>query len=171
MQQWLRHLEIKGAAKGLPTLTDLLEPPPRKEPKSRLAGPVAAGIALLLAGGYWIVSHRNLLPSIESAGPANTPSTSPEPDSAVAPIVSTPGAAPPKAPSSREATATAPGTVPAAPPLSTAPAAPRAAPPAVAPRAAAPPIVASRAAAPPAVAARSVTPHAAAPPPAVPTGA
>jgi serine/threonine protein kinase len=144
MQLWLRHLELKGAAKGLPTLTDLLEPPPRKERKSRLAGAVVAGIALLLAAGYWIASHRNMLPSIDSAGPADAPSApASDPDTAAAPTESTPSIAPPATQAPRETTAATPA--PAAPSTASAP------------HAAAPP------ATPPATAPRAVTPHAATP--------
>jgi serine/threonine protein kinase len=144
LQQWLRHLELKGAAKGLPTLTDLLEPPPRKEPRSRLAGAVAAGIAVLLAGGYWMATHRHMLPSIDSPKSADAPSAPPsESDTAVAPV-STPSKAPPSVPASREATAPPPAAMPAPAPPSTA--------------------SAPRAAAPPTPAPHGVTPHAAAPP-------
>jgi serine/threonine protein kinase len=173
MHQWLGHLELKAAAKGLPTLTDLLEPPPRKEPKSRLTGPVAAAIALLLAGGYWVASHRNMLPSIDSAKPANSPSEPPSEATAIAPDAGTPSAAPPSAPASREAAAPAPATLPAAPPPSTASAAAHAAaPPAVTPHPAAPPTAAPRAVTPhttaqPAAAQPAVAP----PPPATSAGA
>jgi serine/threonine protein kinase len=153
MQQWLRHLELKAAAKGLPTLTDLLEPPPRKEPKARLTGPVAAAIALLLAGGYWVASHRNMLPSIDSAKPASAPSEPPSEPAAIAPDAGTLSAAPPSAPASREAATPAPATVPAAPPQSTGSAAPHAAAPATAaPHAVTPHTTAQPAAAQPAVA-------------------
>ena len=170
MQQWLTHLELKGAAKGLPSLTDLLEPPPRKERKSRLAGVVAAGIALLLAGGYWLATHRNMLPSIDSATPADSPSAPSEPSTDVAPTVSAPSVAAPAAPTSREATAPTSTALPAPTP-STAPVAPRAPPPKTAPPAAAPPTAAARSAAPHAAAPTAAVPSAAAPPPAASAGA
>ena len=159
MQQWLRHLELKGAAKGLPTLTDLLEPAPRKEPKSRLAGAVAAAIALLLAGGYWLATHRNMLPSIDAPKPADAPSEPlSEPNTAVAPSVDTPSAAPPAMPAPREATAPTPAPLPAP------------APPSAAPRATAPPAAPRATAPPPTTAPHGVAPAAAATPAAASSG-
>jgi serine/threonine protein kinase len=105
MQRWLRHLELKGAAQGLPTLTDLLEPTPRKETKSRLAAAVLAGIALLLVGGYWLSSRRDLLPSIDSGKPVSVPATPPDVDQRKPPPSAASASAPPAAPALRGATA------------------------------------------------------------------
>ena len=160
MQQWLGHMELKGAAKGLPSLTDLLEAPPRKERKSPLPAAIAAGIALLLAGGYWLANHHNMLPSIDSATPADRPSAPAEPSTDVAPTVSTPSVAPPSARTSRGATAPTPTAIPAPAPTTTA-VAPHAAPPNAAPSTAAPSTAAPSTAAPSTAAPRSVTPHAA----------
>jgi serine/threonine protein kinase len=115
MQKWLRQLELKGAAKGLPALTDLLEPPSRSEPKPRLTAAAAAAIALLLAGGYWISSRRNALPSIDSLKPVSAPA--PDEDNAPA-AVGAPSAAPPPAAVDRRKppTLTSSTTTPAAAP-------------------------------------------------------
>ena len=84
VQRWLADLELRGAASKLAPLNDLLEPPAAKESRSWLAAAVAAGIAALLFATYWLVSHRNMLPSLDStasirapaspAPPANAPS-------------------------------------------------------------------------------------------------
>jgi serine/threonine protein kinase len=89
--QWLSDLEL-GAARKLPPFNDLLEPPAAKEPKSWLAVGVAAGVAALLFAVYWLVSHRNMLPSIDSTASIRAPAN-PAPqsaDTAPPPVSSTP---------------------------------------------------------------------------------
>jgi hypothetical protein len=81
--QWLSDLEL-GAARKLPPFNDLLEPPAAKEPKSWLAVGVAAGVAALLFAVYWLVSNRNMLPSIDSTASIRAPAN-PAPPSADAP--------------------------------------------------------------------------------------
>ena len=89
--QWLSDLEL-GAARKLPPFNDLLEPPAAKESKSWLAAGVVAGIAALLFAVYWLVSHRNMLPSIDSTASIRAPAN-PAPQSAdiaPPPVSSTP---------------------------------------------------------------------------------
>jgi serine/threonine protein kinase len=160
MQKWLRQLELKGAAKGLPLLTDLLEPPSGKERKPRLTAAVAAAIVLLLAAGYWISSRRNALPSIDFPKPAVAPA--PVSDENNAPAVSAPSAVPPPAAADRSnppALASSTTTPPAAPALRDAGARPASAAPAPAPQATPAPV-------PHAASPRSAAPPAAAPAPA-----
>ena len=96
--QWLSDLEL-GAARKLPPFNDLLEPPAAKESKSWLAVGVAAGIAALLFAVYWLVSHRNMLPSIDSTASIRAPAN-PAPqsaDTAPPPVSATPSTTPPPA--------------------------------------------------------------------------
>jgi serine/threonine protein kinase len=78
--QWLSDLEL-GAARKLPPFNDLLEPPTAKESKSGVAFGIAAGVAALLFAVYWLVSHRNMLPSIDSTASIRAPAN-PAPHSA-----------------------------------------------------------------------------------------
>ena len=78
--QWLSDLEL-GAARKLPPFNDLLEPPAAKESKSWLAAGVVAGVAALLFAVYWLVSNRNMLPSIDSTASIRAPAN-PAPQSA-----------------------------------------------------------------------------------------
>jgi len=66
VQQWLSDLDLSGAAKRLAPLNDLLEPPGAKQSTSGRAAAIAAGVALLLFAAYWVISHRDMLPSIDS---------------------------------------------------------------------------------------------------------
>jgi serine/threonine protein kinase len=68
-QQWLERFDLRGAAKHLAPITDLLEPPHRKEPKSVFAMAVVVGVVLLLAGAFWIISNRSALPQLDSSPP------------------------------------------------------------------------------------------------------
>jgi serine/threonine protein kinase len=136
VQQWLTQLELPGAAKRLAPLSDLLEPPQRRNwSLSRLATGIAAGVALLLGGAYWI-NQRDTLPRIDSGAPVRAPA---------------PLAAPPPAPTSTPASRASPVAAPtaplsAAPPPSAVPARPAASPPAAAPLTAAQPTAAPTAA-------------------------
>jgi hypothetical protein len=93
VQRWLAQLDLSGAAKKLVPLNDLLEPPPAKEPTSWIAAGIAAGVAVLLFAAYWLVSHRDLLPSIDSTASIRAPATAPVPVTA-APTAAPPAAAP-----------------------------------------------------------------------------
>jgi serine/threonine protein kinase len=132
-QEWLERFDLRGAAKRLAPITDLLEPPHRKEPKSVFALAVAVGVILLLAGAFWIIRNRGTLPQLDNnppieadmpppipAEPAlhDTPAAAPESHApTVAPASRLPAAAPP-APSKSAATpSTAP---PSAPPANAA---------------------------------------------------
>ncbi len=109
VQQWLTQLELLGAAKRLAPLSDLLEPPPGKKWSwSRLTG-IAAGVALLLGGAYWI-NQRDTLPRVDTGAPARAP----------APTLAAPSPAPTSAPTSAPASRATPVAATSAP-LSTAP--------------------------------------------------
>jgi len=69
VQEWLDRFDLRGAAKRLAPITDLLEPPPGKEPKSFFAVAVVVGIVVLLAGAFWMISHRSALPQLDSSPP------------------------------------------------------------------------------------------------------
>jgi eukaryotic-like serine/threonine-protein kinase len=89
--QWLSDLEL-GSARKLPPFNDLLEPPAAKESKSWLAFGIATGVAALLFAVYWLVSHRNMLPSIDSTASIRAPAN-PAPrsaDNARPPVSATP---------------------------------------------------------------------------------
>ena len=91
MQQWLQKLDLRGAAKQVAPIAELLEPLPHKERKSRFSMTAAAAITLLLAAGYWVISQRGVLPSVDGGVTAPTPSTaSPSPPTAAVPANSTP---------------------------------------------------------------------------------
>jgi serine/threonine protein kinase len=135
VQRWLSELEVGGAAKKLAPLNDLLEPPAAKQSKSWLAFWIVAGVAALLFAAYWLVSNRDMLPSVDSTAsirapeaPAPTLSEPPVTEPPVteppvsAPLVTAPhGTAPPvsapvSAPTSHVAPAAAPIPTVAAPP-------------------------------------------------------
>jgi len=89
--QWLSDLEL-GSARKLPPFNDLPEPPAAKESKSWLAFGIATGVAALLFAVYWLVSHRNMLPSIDSTASIRAPAN-PAPrsaDNARPPVSATP---------------------------------------------------------------------------------
>jgi hypothetical protein len=72
LQRWLSELELGGAVKKLAPLNDLLEPPAAKKSKSSLPLWIAAGVAALLAA-YWLGSHRDMLPSVDSTASIRAP--------------------------------------------------------------------------------------------------
>ena len=120
VQEWLERLDLRGAAKRLAPISDLLEPPPRKQPKSFFRVAVAAGIILLLGGAFWIISNLSVLPQIDSSPPIRADASSPP----VAPAAVPPAAVPPTAapPASAPRAATSPTPRPLPPPASHAPA-------------------------------------------------
>jgi serine/threonine protein kinase len=121
VQEWLERLDLRGAAKRLAPISDLLEPPPRKQPKSFFPVAVAAGIILLLGGAFWIISNLSVLPQIDSSPPIRADASSPP----AAPAAVPPAAAPP---ASAPPAATSPTPRPLPPPASHAPAVTPAAP-------------------------------------------
>ena len=136
--QWLSGLELGGARK-LPPFNDLLEPPAAKESKSWLGAGIAAGVAALLFAFYWLASHRNMLPSIDSSASIRAPANpAPHSPDNTGPL---PDASPPPAPIAVPAAHQAPVTIPP-PATATSPAA------AVSPAAASPPAASRVAAAP-----------------------
>jgi serine/threonine protein kinase len=182
VQEWLRQMDLRGAARRSAPLTDHLEPPLLKESRSRLATGIAAGVVLLLAGAYWILSHRDTLPRVDSTAQVRVPdslarpSASPPPARIPVPASQDAPAATPRAPAPAASSAThQPAAAPrvagrrvAAPPVAAPPvaASPVASPPAAASPVAAPPLAAPPVAAPPVAA-----PPVAAPPAAAPTAA
>jgi len=183
VQEWLSQMDLRGAAKRLVPLTDHFEAPPHKESRSRMAAGIVAGVVLVLAGVYWLLSHRDTLPSIDSTAPVRVPDSPARPSADMeAPSVSaktatTPpsstdrgqhpiaSAPPPPARIPVPASQHAPGAASPAPALTASSAArqPAAAPPTAAPPAAAPPIAAPAAAAPAATAPAATAPAATAP--------
>jgi len=154
VEQWLSRLDLSNSAKRLPPLSDLLEAPPDKKPGSRWTMGMAVAAAVLLAAAFWYVSHRGMLPQVESTTSIQ------EPASPAAPAVITP--APTLAPSARDAPAAAPAGK--LPPSAATPATPPPGVSAASPATSAPPVIASRAAG----AAATPAPPAPAPPPAAP---
>jgi serine/threonine protein kinase len=77
VQQWLERLDLRGAAKSLPALTDLLDPRPAANsgfgfPKA-LALPGALGLAVALAfGGGWFVRNYTESPRLIARAPSAT---------------------------------------------------------------------------------------------------
>ena len=136
--EWLSGLELGGARK-LPPFNDLLEPPAAKESKSWLGAGIAAGVAALLFAFYWLASHRNMLPSIDSSASIRAPANpAPHSPDNTGPL---PDASPPPAPIAVPAAHQAPVTIPP-PATATSPAA------AASPAAASPPAASRVAAAP-----------------------
>jgi serine/threonine protein kinase len=85
VQEWLRQMDLRGAAKRSAPLTDHLEPPLHKESSSGLAMGIAAGVAVLLAGAYWILSHRDTLPRVDSTAQVRVPDTPARPSASPSP--------------------------------------------------------------------------------------
>ncbi|HXI47936.1 MAG TPA: serine/threonine-protein kinase, partial [Steroidobacteraceae bacterium] len=125
VEEWLERLDLSGAAKRLAPISDLLEPPSRKEPRSFFAAAVAAGIILLLGGVFWIISDRSVLPQIDSSPPIRADASAPPVAPAAGPPTAAPRAAAPPAatsptprplpPSASHAPGVTPPVTPAAP--------------------------------------------------------
>jgi eukaryotic-like serine/threonine-protein kinase len=113
VQEWLERLDLRGAAKRLAPITDLIEAPPRKEPKSLFAmAAVAAGV-MFLAGAAWIISHRSVLPQLDSNPPIHVDAASPSPTATPAPAAPAPIAhSTPQPPASHDTSALAPKVAP-----------------------------------------------------------
>jgi len=181
VREWLNQMDLRGAAKRSAPLTDLLEPPIHKESRSGLATGIAAGVALLLAGAYWILSHRDALPRVDSTAQVGDPDVPARPSASPPPTrIPVPASqeAPAAAPPVRVPSASSAARQPAAPPVSAPPvvarsataqpvtAPPLTAPPVSAPPVSAPPVAAPPNSAPPVVARSAAAPPVAAPPPA-----
>jgi eukaryotic-like serine/threonine-protein kinase len=91
VQDWLDRLDLRGAAKSLPPLSELLDPPAPKQRKSSLAAVLLLVLALALGAAYWIFSQREELPRVgsvtrEDANPtqalAPAPASNPAPNPA-----------------------------------------------------------------------------------------
>lgn len=118
LQRWLSELDLGGAVKRMAPINDLLEPPAAKEPRSWLALWLAAGAAALLFAAYWLVSHRAMLPSIDSTAKIRAPAA-PASSVAAPPVTAPPVTSPPVATRSVTApSATPPPTMSRAKPTS-----------------------------------------------------
>jgi len=96
VQRWLSELGVSGAARKLAPINDLLEPPAAKESKSWLALGLTAGAAALLFAVYWLVGHRDMLPSIDSTASIRAPaSPAPATRATAPPVTAPPVTAPP----------------------------------------------------------------------------
>jgi serine/threonine protein kinase len=73
VQQWLREFDLSDAANRLPSLSDLLEAPVGKDPKSPWAAAAAVGALALLAGAYWFISQRGILPRLAPTASSRAP--------------------------------------------------------------------------------------------------
>ena len=94
--RWLSDLDLGGAARKLAPINDLLEPPAAKEARSWLPLGVAAGAAALLFAVYWLVGHRDMLPSIDSTASIRAPaSPAPATRATAPPVTAPPVTAPP----------------------------------------------------------------------------
>ncbi|HEY6619295.1 MAG TPA: protein kinase [Steroidobacteraceae bacterium] len=114
VQQWLAELDLGGAAKKLAPVNDLLEPSAAKQSTSWRAAAVIVGAAVLLFAVYWLVSHRDMLPSIDSTASIRAPTVS-APPAAAPPVTPPPINAPPvtAAPVTAPRATSAPVTAPA----------------------------------------------------------
>jgi hypothetical protein len=79
VQNWMERLDLRGAAKSLPALTDLLDPPPAAKhgfaiPQAKVL-PAALGLVVVLAlaaGGYWFATaHKTASRAITTAATDN----------------------------------------------------------------------------------------------------
>jgi serine/threonine protein kinase len=104
LQLWLQRMGLRRAAKHLAPMAELLAPPPPKEPKSAFALAAVMAVALLLAGGYWLISRPGVSHRADSSAPILS-TNGPSPNSTVPSVAATradttsplPSAAPPSA--------------------------------------------------------------------------
>jgi eukaryotic-like serine/threonine-protein kinase len=108
LHDWLDQLNLGDAAKSLPALSDLLEPPALKARKS-LAPVLLITLALALGGAYWFFRQQEALPTISSLLEAEVnPRIEPAPTRApTAKLPDAPTAALPPAPPSARPSAAA----------------------------------------------------------------
>jgi serine/threonine protein kinase len=92
VQRWLKELELGGAAKKLAPLNDLLQAAEAKKSLPWRALGIAAGVALLIFAAYWAVSHRAMLPSLDSTASIRAPASPAPPaaDNEAPPVSATP---------------------------------------------------------------------------------
>ena len=78
VQQWLERMDLRGAAKSLPALTDLLDPRPAANagfgfPKAQgFPAALALVVVLALAGGGWFLRNYTALPGVIARAPSAT---------------------------------------------------------------------------------------------------
>ena len=77
MQNWMERLDLRGAAKSLPALADLLEPPPAARrgfaiPQAKVL-PAALGlvVAVVLAGSYWFAAAHKTASRVIATAPTD----------------------------------------------------------------------------------------------------
>ena len=92
VEQWLSRLDLSNSAKRLPPLSDLLEAPAYRKPKSRWGMGMAVAAAVLLAAAFWYVSQRGTLPQLDSTPSIQEPA-SPAAPAAIAPAPTAPASA------------------------------------------------------------------------------
>ncbi|HEY0749289.1 MAG TPA: protein kinase [Steroidobacteraceae bacterium] len=114
MKQWLEQLDLRGAAKQVPPLANLLEAPEGRESYSGFDAAAALAVALIVAAFFWFVSNRGQTPidtvTLASAPSASTaasrqrpssasreslPATTPPPTTPPPPAKSSPATSPP----------------------------------------------------------------------------
>ena len=99
VQQWLSQLDVPSAATRFPPLRDLLELPSRTQTRRPWAAVTASVIVALLAGAFWFMSQRGMLPpvsALSTAAPSTPAPSTPAPSTPVSstPVSSTPPSVP-----------------------------------------------------------------------------
>ncbi len=107
VQNWLDRLGLQGAVSHLPPLPQLITSPPPRSNKAWLSAAAILWVALLAAGGYWVVTNYDSL--------AQTVAEWHMPGSPEAPIADAPAAAATPVPSAPPAGTPAAGAPAAAP--------------------------------------------------------
>jgi serine/threonine protein kinase len=102
VKRWLAQLDLPPAGTRFPSLRDLLELPPRKEPRRPWRAVTAVAAALLLAAAFWFIdfttsSRAPVSETPPAVGPASSPPTSSSPPATPPPPATTPVAAAPVA--------------------------------------------------------------------------
>jgi serine/threonine protein kinase len=125
LQRWLAQLGLDGAARRLTPLNDLMELPAARKSRSWLIAGVTSGLLALIFAAYWITTHQDLLPSVDSTATIRAPVPAPPPNIVAPPPDATPvertkpTAAPIAASVSHAAPAATPAPPAAAPPTTT----------------------------------------------------
>jgi serine/threonine protein kinase len=134
MKQWLEELDLRGAAKQVAPLANLLETPEGGESYSGFDAAAALAVALIIAAFFWFVSNRGqsqmdnaTLPQVPAASTAagrqRPSSVSRESPPATTPprARTSPPATTPLATTSPQTDASAPATTPVTPPVTAPP--------------------------------------------------
>jgi eukaryotic-like serine/threonine-protein kinase len=79
VQEWLRRLDLHGAARSLPELTQLLDTAPPRPAKVGRYAALFGAFVLLAVGGYWIANMRQATPPVpDIPAPVARPAPAPE---------------------------------------------------------------------------------------------